>query len=94
MESMEREKIRTARIRKRNDRKKYREKENEKRKYLAEIKNLEELNVGFGLQIRKHDEVETGKTFEIDRLSEERKVLEEDLMIPSAKLMKSIKIYS
>lgn len=54
-------------------------KENEKRKYLAEIKNLEELNEGFGLQIRKHDEAKSGKTFEIDRLSEERKVLEEDL---------------
>jgi len=52
---------------------------NEKTKCLEEIGNLEKLNHGLNLAIKKHEEEKSGKTFELDRLTEERKVLEEDL---------------
>jgi chromosome segregation protein len=51
----------------------------EKTKSLEEIKNLQLLNEGLNAVIKKHEEEKSGKTFELDRLSEERKVLEEDL---------------
>ncbi len=51
----------------------------EKTKYLDEIKHLEELNEGLQEVIRKHEAEKSGKTFELDRLAEERKMLEEDL---------------
>lgn len=51
----------------------------EKTKCLEEIKHLKELNEGLNAVIRKHDEEKSGKTFEMDRLAEERKILEEDL---------------
>ncbi len=54
-------------------------KEAEKNKYLQEITNLSESNQGLDSRIRKHDEEKSGKTFELDRLTEERKILEEDL---------------
>lgn len=54
-------------------------KENEKTKAQGEIENLQELNEGLNERIRKHDEEKTGKTFELDRLTEERKIMEEDL---------------
>ncbi len=54
-------------------------KEHEKTKCLHEIKHLEELNEGLNVVIKKHQEEKSGKTFELDRLTEERKMLEEDL---------------
>jgi len=54
-------------------------KENEKSKALGEISNLQELNNGLNEQIRRHNEEKSGKTFELDRLAEERKIMEEDL---------------
>lgn len=54
-------------------------KETEKIKSQNEINNLQELNEGLNERIRKHDEEKTGKTFELDRLTEERKIMEEDL---------------
>ena len=51
----------------------------EKTKCQEEIKNLEVLNEGLNAVIRKHVEEKSGKTFELDRLTEERKILEEDL---------------
>lgn len=54
-------------------------KETEKNKYLQEINNLRESNAGLNNRIRSHDEEKAGKTFELDRLTEERKILEEDL---------------
>ena len=54
-------------------------KDSEKVKCLNEIKHLEELNEGLLTVIRKHEEEKSGKTFELDRLTEERKILEEDL---------------
>lgn len=53
--------------------------ENEKNKALGEIGNLQELNEGLNEQIRRHNEEKSGKTFELDRLAEERKIMEEDL---------------
>jgi chromosome segregation protein len=53
--------------------------ENEKNKALGEIVNLQELNKGLNEQIRRHNEEKSGKTFELDRLAEERKIMEEDL---------------
>lgn len=54
-------------------------KESDKIKYINEIKNLEELNEGLNARIKKHNEEKTGKTLELDRLAEERKILEEDI---------------
>lgn len=51
----------------------------EKTKCFDEVKHLKELNEGLNAVIRKHDEEKSGKTFEMDRLAEERKLLEEDL---------------
>ncbi len=54
-------------------------KDAEKSKCLHEITGLNESNQGLNNRIRKHDEEKSGKTFELDRLTEERKILEEDL---------------
>ncbi|MDD4496358.1 MAG: chromosome segregation protein SMC, partial [Eubacteriales bacterium] len=54
-------------------------KDNEKAKCLNEIQHLNELNEGLQVVIRKHEEEKSGKTFELDRLTEERKILEEDI---------------
>ncbi len=54
-------------------------KEAEKAKCLQEITGLAESNQGLNNRIKKHDEEKSGKTFELDRLTEERKILEEDL---------------
>jgi chromosome segregation protein len=54
-------------------------KNNEKIKYQNDIKHIDELNEGLRENIRKCEESKSGKTFEMDRLTEERKVLEEDL---------------
>jgi chromosome segregation protein len=54
-------------------------KENEKIKCQDEIRNLGELNEGLNMQIKKYEEEKSGKTFEMDRLSEERKIIEEEL---------------
>ncbi len=51
----------------------------EKSKSLAEIEHLRQLIEGLNAVIKGHEEEKSGKTFELDRLSEERKVLEEDL---------------
>ncbi len=51
----------------------------EKAKALEEISHLRELNEGLNAVIRRHEEEKAGKTFELDRLTEERKLLEEDL---------------
>jgi len=51
----------------------------DKEKYQADILKLEEENEGLQMQIRKQNEDKSGKTFEMDRLTEERKVLEEEL---------------
>ncbi len=53
-------------------------KESDKTKSLSEIANLQQLNEGLNEQIKKHNQEKTGKTLELDRLTEERKILEED----------------
>ena len=53
--------------------------ESEKNKALGEIGNLLELNKGLNERIRRHNEEKSGKTFELDRLAEERRIMEEDL---------------
>ncbi|NJD01306.1 MAG: chromosome segregation protein SMC [Ruminiclostridium sp.] len=54
-------------------------KNNEKVKNLDEIKDLNAANEGMNNIIKRHDEEKAGRTFEIDRITEERKILEEDL---------------
>ncbi len=54
-------------------------KNNEKNKYQSEIRHIDELNEGLRENIRKSEESRSGKTFEMDRLTEERKIMEEDL---------------
>jgi len=54
-------------------------KEKEKNRNIEEIGSLRDTNEGLGRQIKKHDEEKSGKTFEIDRIVEERKMLEEEL---------------
>jgi len=54
-------------------------KDAERNKCLQEITGLSESNQGLNNRIKKHDEEKSGKTFELDRLTEERKILEEDL---------------
>jgi len=54
-------------------------KEAEIAKCRNEIKNLEELNAGLEEQIKKNTQEKVGKTLELDRLTEERRILEEDL---------------
>ncbi|OPZ86326.1 MAG: Chromosome partition protein Smc [Firmicutes bacterium ADurb.Bin419] len=53
-------------------------KKSEKIKNSEEIKSLEEKNEGLKLLIKGYEEEKSGKTFEIDRTVEERKVLEEE----------------
>lgn len=50
----------------------------EKLKNFDEVKSLEEKNEGLRLLIKGYEEEKSGKTFEIDRTVEERKVLEEE----------------
>ena len=50
----------------------------EKNKNLEEIKSLNEKNEGLKLLIKGYEEEKLGKTFEIDRIVEERKALEEE----------------
>lgn len=54
-------------------------KESEKQKCQNEIQHLTELNEGLQTVIKKHEEEKSGKTFELDRLSEERRILEDDI---------------
>lgn len=54
-------------------------KQSEKTRNQEEIRSLTEANEGMLVRIRKHEEEKAGKTFEIDRIAEERKVLEEEL---------------
>ncbi len=51
----------------------------EKSRCSIDIGKLEEQNSGLNEIIRKHNEEKSGKIFEMDRLTEERKLLEEDL---------------
>lgn len=51
----------------------------DKDKCNQEINSLNEVNEGFRVVIKGHEEEKTGKTFEIDRIVEEKKVLEEEL---------------
>lgn len=50
----------------------------EKIKNAEEVKSLDEKNEGLKLLIKGYEEEKSGKTFEIDRTVEERKVLEEE----------------
>lgn len=50
----------------------------EKTKNLDEIKDLNTANEGMNTVIKGYDEEKAGKTFEIDRITEERRILEED----------------
>lgn len=50
----------------------------EKLKNSDEVKSLDEKNEGLKLLIKGYEEEKAGKTFEIDRTVEERKVLEEE----------------
>jgi len=54
-------------------------KESEQDRFRNEIRKLEEQIEGLNARIKKHIEEKSGKTFEIDRLTEERKILEEDI---------------
>ncbi len=51
----------------------------EKTKNLEEINDLNTANEGMNNVIKGYDEEKAGRTFEIDRITEERKILEEDL---------------
>ena len=51
----------------------------DKQKSDAEIKSLFDINEGLKVIIKGHDEEKSGKTFVIDRITEEKKVLEEEL---------------
>ncbi|NTV90316.1 MAG: chromosome segregation protein SMC, partial [Clostridiales bacterium] len=51
----------------------------EKDRHQNEIKGLLDANEGMKVIIKKFEEEKTGRTLEIDRITEERKVLEEDL---------------
>ncbi|NLV37492.1 MAG: chromosome segregation protein SMC [Clostridiaceae bacterium] len=53
-------------------------KESDKGKAISEIASLQQKNEGLNEQINKHNQEKTGKTLELDRLTEERKILEED----------------
>jgi len=53
-------------------------KKSEKVKNAEEVKSLDEKNEGLKLLIKGYEEEKAGKTFEIDRTVEERKVLEEE----------------
>ena len=54
-------------------------KSTEKARSYEEIASLNEANEGMKAVIRGYDEEKAGRTFEIDRITEERRVLEEDL---------------
>jgi len=51
----------------------------ERDKNLQEIENLKNINVGIKMKIKSYQEEKAGKTFEIDRVIEERKILEEEI---------------
>lgn len=51
----------------------------DKEKFSNEINSLIEINEGLKAVIKGHEEEKTGKTFEVDRIVEEKKVLEEEL---------------
>ena len=69
----------TGSMRRRNMTKSIAKKESEQERFRNEIGKLEEQIEGLHARIKKHNEEKSGKTFEIDRLTEERKILEEDL---------------
>lgn len=48
-------------------------------KSREEIESLRQLNEGLNVVIKRYEEEKSGRTFEMDRISEERKVMEEDL---------------
>lgn len=54
-------------------------KDHEKNKSNTEINTLKEANEGLNNVIKGYDEEKAGRTFEIDRITEERRVMEEDL---------------
>lgn len=54
-------------------------KEQEKAKGSTEIVSLREANEGMNNTIKGYDEEKAGRTFEIDRITEERRMMEEDL---------------
>ncbi|HOV25463.1 MAG TPA: chromosome segregation protein SMC [Pseudobacteroides sp.] len=54
-------------------------KSEEKEKYLTEIENLKAENAGFSKKVKAFEEEKTGKTLKIDKIIEEKKVLEEEL---------------
>ncbi|TYQ13326.1 UNVERIFIED_CONTAM: condensin subunit Smc [Acetivibrio alkalicellulosi] len=53
-------------------------KESEKLKNYKEIESIDEINQGLKHLIKGYEEEKTGKTFEIDRVSEEKRMLEEE----------------
>ncbi len=54
-------------------------KNHEKAKNQEEIIGLNEANEGMNAVIKGYDEAKAGRTFEMDRINEERRILEEDL---------------
>ena len=54
-------------------------KNHEKAKNQEEIIGLNEANEGMNAVIKGYDEEKAGRTFEMDRINEERRILEEDL---------------
>lgn len=54
-------------------------KNHEKEKCVKEIESLQEMNQGLHSVIKGYEEEKTGKTLQIDRVVEEKKVLEEEL---------------
>lgn len=54
-------------------------KDNEKNKNNLDVKSLWDKNEGLNKAIREYEEKKTGKTFEMDGLAEEKKVMEEEL---------------
>ena len=51
----------------------------EKTRSIEEIESLREKNAGYAESIRKLEEEKTGKVFEMDRSTEEKKVIEDEL---------------
>jgi chromosome segregation protein len=54
-------------------------KNSEKNKNLEEVEKLRDKNIGISVTIKGFEEERSGKTFEIDRMAEEKKVMEEEL---------------
>lgn len=81
LESMEEVKESIAKMDNEKDsiEKSIKKREVDKHKCKEEISKLKQINEGLVLTIKKHEEEKTGRTLEIDRITEERKIIEEEV---------------